>query len=119
VVRGFRGGWNGQTFECDASTPVAPIDVPMTLVTNRRTRAVIVWDTDTNYDLYDEQPGADLDIAVLGPTGTVVATSASLDNTYEIVDFLPAADGVYTLRITTSRCDMSPRYLAWAWWRAG
>jgi hypothetical protein len=119
VVHRFRGDWDGVTFECDGSTPAAPVDVSMSLVAGRRTRTAIVWDSDPNYELYEEQPGADLDIAVLDPSNVAVASSASLDNTYEIVDFLPAADGQYTLRITTPRCDISPRYLGWAWWRAG
>jgi hypothetical protein len=119
VARRFRGDWDGVSYECDESTIPPPIDIPMALLASRRTRAAIAWDTDTAYELYDVQPGADLDIVVLDPQSNVVASSTSLDNTYELVDFLPAADGQYTLRITTSRCDLSPRSLGWAWWRAG
>jgi hypothetical protein len=119
VVRRTRGGWNGVPYECSEESPAAPIDIPMTLVAGRRTRAVIAWATDPSYDLYESQPGADLDLAVMDPLGAAVTASASLDNTYEIVDFVPASSGQYTLRVTAARCDASPRYLGWAWWRAG
>lgn len=120
VARGTRGGWDGVTFECDDQSPLpAPVDIPMTLVAGRRTRAAIAWDTDPDYNLYELQPGADLDITVLDGNSVAVTSSASLDNTYEIVDFYPVVSGGYTLRITTSRCDISPRYLGWAWWREG
>jgi hypothetical protein len=105
--------------ECGPSAPADPIDIPMALEVNQRTRAAIVWPADPEDDFYDVRPGADLDLVVLSPEGQVVASSTSLDNTYEIIDFLPAADGQYTLRIVAARCDWSPRYLAWAWWRAG
>jgi hypothetical protein len=119
VARGFRGDWDGMEYECDENTPGPTVNVPMALVAGRRTRAVIVWNADPAYELYELQPGADLDVNVLDPSATVVATSASLDNTYEIVDFVPATAGTYTLQITASRCDVSPRALAYAWWRAG
>jgi hypothetical protein len=119
VVRGWRGGWNAQNYVCDDSTPGPTVQATMTLVAGRQTRVAAVWNTDPNYDSYEFQPGADLDLTVLDPSSTVVATSASLDNTYEIVEFVPASSGVYTLRVTAARCDYSPRYLAWAWWRAG
>jgi hypothetical protein len=119
VARQFRGNWDGVSFECDSSSTPPPIDITMPLVASRRTRAVIAWNNDPAYEWYDVQPSADLDIVVLDPQDSVVASSASLDNTYEIVDFTPGADGDYTLRITTARCDLSPRSLGWAWWRAG
>jgi hypothetical protein len=119
VARRIRGDWNGVAYECSASSPGPTVDVPMSLVAGRRTRAVIAWNSDPAYDSYDVQPSADLDLAVLDGSDTVVAHSATLDNTFELVDFVPQASGSYTLRVTAERCDMSPRYLGWAWWRAG
>ncbi|MGE3840165.1 MAG: S8 family serine peptidase [Vicinamibacterales bacterium] len=120
VVRGARGGWDGVTFECDINSPLpGPVDIPIVLEAGRRARATIAWDTDTAYNLYELQPGADLDLTILDAGNAVVASSSSLDNTYEVVDFYPVATGTYTLRISTARCDISPRYLGWAWWREG
>jgi hypothetical protein len=98
----------------------------MSLTAGRRTRAVIAWNNDPAYEFYEDQPSADLNVAVLDPSGNAVldaygnaVASASWDNTFEMVDFIPALTGDYTLRVTAGRCDLSPRYLGWAWWRAG
>jgi hypothetical protein len=45
----------------------------------------------------------------------VVDSSVSFDNNYEIVDFVPATTGAYTLRILKTRCDQDPPWLSWAW----
>ena len=66
---------------------------------------------------YWTQRSADYDLVILNPSGTKVAQSTSWDNTYEIVDFNPAVSGTYTIRVVRDRCDVSPRTLAYAWWR--
>jgi hypothetical protein len=119
VARRMRGDWNGLDYECSPTSPGPAVDIPMSLVAGRRTRAVVAWSNDPTYEFYDDQPGADLDLAVLDGSGAVVTHSASLDNTFELVDFIPAVSATYTLRITSARCDVSPHALGWAWWRAG
>jgi hypothetical protein len=47
----------------------------------------------------------------------LVTASSSWDNTYEIVDFTAPTTGVYKLRVHKFRCDMSPRYLGYAWYQ--
>ena len=79
--------------------------------------AAIVWDTDPNYGRYTSRPSADLDLWVRGPNGTVVAISASWDNTYEIVDFTAPQTGTYTMRVRKWRCSSNPRWLGWAYHR--
>lgn len=61
----------------------------------RPVRAVINWNTDPAFIDYANRPSADLDLQIISPTGSIVATSASLDNTYEIVQFTPPVTGTY------------------------
>ncbi len=45
-----------------------------------------------------------------------MASSASFDNTYEIVEFSTSSSGGgnYTIEVSKFRCDLSPRFLAYA-----
>ena len=82
-------------------------------------RVAFAYDTDAswmNWD-YSGGPSADLDLNVVGWNGVPVATSASYDNSYEIVEFTPAVTGWYELRISRFACGRDPRYLGWAWTR--
>jgi len=88
----------------------------MNLTAGVRTRAVIVWDTDPNYSNYASEPGADLDLHVV-MNGQVIATSASWDNTYEIVDFTPSSTGSAMMRVVKYRCTHSPTRLGYAYFR--
>ena len=115
VVRGVSGTWGGRSYSCGT---VDPLDVAtMYLYGGMRTRAVIAWNTDPSYQHYANQPSADLDLQIVSPSGGVVASSYSWDNTYEIVDFTPSISGNYKLRVKRFRCDLSPRWLGWAWRR--
>ncbi len=87
----------------------------MYLYAGTRTRVAIAWDTDPTYWDYPLRPSADLDLEVVSPSGSVVAGSYSWDNTYEIVEFTPSVTGTYKLRVRKYRCDLSPRWLGWAW----
>lgn len=105
--------WGAQDYTCSSATD---LDVTsMSLSSGKQFRATITWDNDPSYSNYSSQPSADLDLQVIGPSGTVVAGSASYDNTYEIVDFTPSVSGTYKLRVKKYRCDYSPKYLGWAW----
>lgn len=109
-------GWEGRSYDCAA--PVNSDVAVMTLTAGVRTRATIAWDQNPGYGSYASQPSADLDLHVLGPAGAIVAASSSWDNTSEIVDFTPSVSGNYTLRVNKFRCDLTPRWLGFAW-RAG
>jgi hypothetical protein len=113
VARGVGGSWGAQSYSCSAAslTDVATIS----LTAGQRTRATIVWDQNPNYSNYSSQPSADLDFQVVNSSNVVVASSASYDNTYEIVDFTPSTTGSYKLRVNKYRCDYDPRWLGWAW----
>jgi subtilisin family serine protease len=107
-------GWEAFNYSCVAPTNT---NVPISLSANKRTRVVIAWSTNPDYFDYEDRPSADLDLQVLAPSGAIVATSTSFDNTYEIVDFQPTVSGVHTVRIVRSRCQLSPRRLGVAWYK--
>jgi hypothetical protein len=46
-----------------------------------------------------------------------VTGSSSWDNTYEIVKFTPSTSGTFTINVIKYRCDMSPQWLAFAYFR--
>jgi hypothetical protein len=104
--------WNGVRFDC--STP-RTLDLT-TRTVGRRThhRVAISWTTDPSFSDYTRSPSADIDLQVVDPNGVVVATSASFDNTTEIVEFDSWWGGTFTVRAVNYRCD-KPTYLGWAW----
>lgn len=113
IAHGVGGSWGAQNYGCDASTPLEVATI--SLNANQRTRATIAWDNNPDYSDYVNRPSADLDLQVVDPSGIVVAGSYSFDNTYEIVDFTPSISGTYKLRVNKFRCDLTPKWLGWAW----
>lgn len=109
------GTWGAQGYSCGAAN--------QTIVSNyyvnqsQRVRVVMAWDTNPSFwnFHYGSRPSADLDMQILGPDGNVVASSASWDNTYEIVDFNAPKTGTYRLRVNKYRCSLTPKWLGWAW----
>ncbi|HLH26954.1 MAG TPA: S8 family serine peptidase [Chloroflexota bacterium] len=112
VVQHIDGDWGAQPYDCGSPSPLDVASV--TLQAGQRLRGVIAWNTDPSWSGWPSQPGADLDLSAVGPTGAV-ATSASHDNSYEVVDFVAPSAGAYALRVSNTRCDSSPGGLAWAW----
>jgi hypothetical protein len=108
-----RAGWRSISYDCDR--PSSLTIKTTNLKKNKRTRIVIAWSTNTNYDDYFDRPSADLDLVVRDPDNNVVATSASFDNTYEIVDFKPTKTGEYRIQVIKTRCNKKPRHVAVAW----
>jgi hypothetical protein len=115
VARSVDGIWGAQGYSC--STAASLDATTMYLYGGTRTRVVITWDNNPSYSSYASKPSADLDLQVVNSSGSVVASSVSWDNTYEIVDFTPSSTGNYKLRVTRIRCDYSPSFLGWAWRR--
>ena len=115
VARGVNGKWSARSYNCgDPNT--LNVD-SMFLTAGSRTRVAMAWDTNTTFWNfgYGNEPTADLDMQILGPTGNIVAGSLSFDNTYEIVDFIAPTTGTYTLRVNKFRCVHDPKWLGWAW----
>lgn len=115
IVRRANGGWGAMDYSC--ATP-STVNLPLgTLSASLRVRAAIAWNNPPSYSGYANRLSADLDLRVIGPGGTTVASSLSFDNPYEIVDFTPSASGAYTLRVTRRTCLASPVGLGWAWYQ--
>jgi hypothetical protein len=89
----------------------------MYLYSGYKTRVVIVWPQNPNYAYYSSKPSADLDLQVKNPSGSLVASSSSFDNTYEIVEFTPTVTGYYTIDVAKWRCDLAPNGIGWAWYQ--
>jgi hypothetical protein len=113
VAHGLNGNWGAIGYDCNA----APTTVlsSMSLVRNQLVRVVMSYDTDPNYASYNTQPSADLDLIIKDPSGAYVTSSSSFDNTYEIVEFLAPATGSFTIEVSKFRCDLSPRWLGFAY----
>jgi hypothetical protein len=107
------GNWKGSSYTCGSASPLS--FMTMNLAAGRAARAMIVWDQNPQYQYYYYQPSADLDLQVIGPSGSVVASSESADNTYELAPFTPSVSGTYTIRVVKYRCDLTPLYVAGAW----
>jgi hypothetical protein len=113
LVQHVNGDWGAQAYSCAAAPQ---LDVATASVAaGQRVRAVLVWNSDPSWAGWPSQPGADLDLTVVGPGGGAVAVSASLDNSFELVDFVAPTSGEYRLLVSRTRCDSSPTGLAWAW----
>jgi len=105
--------WGGHYYSCSG---IQLMDVAtMNLTAGERTRVAIAWSTSDDYADYTNRPDADLDLRIIGPAGEWVTSSASYDNTYEIVEFTPTTSGVYSLKVNKFRCDHVSRWLGWAW----
>ena len=113
---GASEGWDARAYDCTA--PVNLEVATMSLTAGLPTRVAIAWDQNPGYANYAGQPSADLDLQVVDASNMVVASSSTWDNTYEIVQFTPGVSGEYKLRVSKFRCDMTPRWLGFAW-RAG
>ena len=107
------GQWNPMTHTC--TDPGDRVVLTMDLSAWARTRVVIAWGEDSDDPGWPGQPNADIDLSVKDPAGTIVASSFSYDNNYEIVDFYPVTSGTYTAHAVTLRCSWNPRHLSGAW----
>jgi hypothetical protein len=100
-----------------------PRDITFSATAGQTVRVVIAWDSTPSQPVTagttpaSDPLNADLDLTVYSPNITVVASSNSHDNSYEIVEFTAATTGVYTARISAPRFDGASEYLGFAWWR--
>lgn len=86
----------------------------------QRIRAVIAWDTPISYSNYPSQPGADLDLSVWNSDSDGRISygygSATMDNTYEIVDFTAEITGTCYVNVNKYRFNQDSAHLAAAWY---
>ncbi len=84
-----------------------------------KTRITLCWDSLANNTYATDVLNADLDVAILAgastTVGAILAASSSFDNSYEIVEFTPAATGWYSVRINDFRFDGASEYYGLAW----
>ncbi|MBL8753492.1 MAG: S8 family serine peptidase, partial [Planctomycetes bacterium] len=89
-------------------------DLAVDLVANDETRVCGVWFSAANSSYATDVLQMDLDLTVWLGT-TLVATSASVVNPFEIVQFVPPATGTYTFRFTRQAFLGSSEPFAVAW----
>ena len=98
------------------------VDHAVDLVGGERTRIVLAWSSDaTTGSAPSDSLAANLDLSVIDSSGNVVATSNSVDNSFEIVEFIPSNGGTHVVRIDDTRFDgaSEPYALAWTQERDG
>lgn len=80
-------------------------------------RAAMAWDSNPASDYSTDPLQADLDLyAYTYPGGSYVTGSASLYNSYEVVEFVAPATGWYELRETAYSFTGTTEYVGIAWW---
>lgn len=85
-----------------------------------RARIVLCWDSNANSIYTSDVLNADLDITLFQGSNTIAGPnfgqSASTDNSYEILEFVPPVSGTYTVRINdfTFNGVSEPYGLAWS-----
>lgn len=91
-------------------------DVTIPALQGDETRVCALWFSKANSAYSTDMLEMDLDATLLAPSGAVLATSASANNPFEILSFMPTQTGYYTLRLSNVRFDgTSERYcVAWS-----
>jgi hypothetical protein len=79
------------------------------------TRIVALWFSAADSSYATDVLQMDLDLTVENPGGAVVATSASANNPFEIVAFVPQVTGTYTIKLRNQRFQGTSEVLAVAW----
>jgi len=96
-----------------------PKNYALTLSGNKRVRIAIAWDSDTTGDQppATDNLRADLDLYLYDPSGRLVASSTSWDNSYEIVEYtVPSTNGgTYTAQIQARSFQGNSEYLGFAY----
>ncbi|MGE3163900.1 MAG: S8 family serine peptidase [Planctomycetota bacterium] len=99
---------------------VIPSELPLirdfTLRQGSRTRVVACWNSNPNGSYTVDPLEVDLDLVVEGPDGVIVASSTSVNNPFEIVDFVPTVTGVHRVRVIDMVYPGGIEYLGLALW---
>ncbi len=80
-------------------------------------RAVIAWDSNPNSGYTTDPLQADLDLWVFDSSAATVTASSSVNNSYEIVEFVAPATGTYTFEIRAWSFTGTTEYVGFAVWR--
>lgn len=119
------GNWRFPGFITPASFGASGnIDFPVTIPSGRKVRIAMAWDSTATCSTLGTSTqacasdvlNADLDLHLLNPSGVVVASAASFQNSAEVIDYTTIVAGSYTLRVHNFRFDAgSNTYLGLAW----
>jgi hypothetical protein len=99
----------------DADFQAGVLDVPMPLLAGDETRVCALWFSNPDSAYTTDVLDMDLDLAVLAPSGAVLASSASTVNPFELAAFVPPTTGTYTVRLTRQRFEGTSEPLTVAW----
>jgi hypothetical protein len=100
------------------------IDYPVTIGSGKNIRVAMAWDSTAtcanlgtaSQSCTSDVLNADLDLHLVNPAGTVVAFSASFQNSAEVIDYKTTTSGTWTIRIRNFRFDAGTNtFLGVAW----
>ncbi len=109
---------DGQWFHADVTEDDFTGDVltvTADLLAGDATRVVALWFSNADSSYSTDVLDMDLDMAVVDPSGNVVASSTSAFNPFEIASFVPSQSGTYEFRLTKQRFDGESEPLTVAW----
>lgn len=110
-----RSDWDDRSID---STTTFPITLTEYAYKGERVRFVINWLSNPNGSYTIDALPADLDLAAYRADGTTLMdSSTSTSNNFEIVDFVAPASEWYKFRISKNSYTGSATWLGSAWWR--
>lgn len=108
--------------DCNAScqalqTTDYPRTYSISLTAGRVYRVAIAWNANSTGGAGSDTLGADIDLRVRRPNNTVVASSTSSQNAWEMVEFTAPVTGTYTAEATifSSETGWPGSFLGWAY----
>ncbi|MCS7059926.1 MAG: S8/S53 family peptidase [Anaerolineae bacterium] len=107
-----KGWWDWNAY----TAATLPVTYTVFASQGQRVRAAIAWDSNPSADYSTDPLQADIDLSVRDASGAVIATSNSIYNSYEIVEFTAPASGNYSLRIADFAFSGAQEYIGIAWW---
>ncbi len=98
-----------------------PITIKFNVNKGETVRFVITWDSHAQRVgglVTVDKLEANLNLEIFDPTGKSITKSASSNNSYEIVEFVAGATGVYQARISQASFKAAFEYVGAAWHRS-
>ncbi len=113
--RAVHEGQFHQTTLTPSSFPGGFYSHSMQLDQGDETRVVALWFSTADSSFATDSLLMDLDLVVLDPSGSVVASAASATDPFEVVQFIPAQSGTYTVRMQNQSFQGTSEPFAIAW----
>ncbi|MCH2112771.1 MAG: hypothetical protein MK213_07920, partial [Planctomycetes bacterium] len=112
-----RGNYRAVTLtSSDFNNPTNSYDVTIPAAAGQDVRVCGLWFSKANSAYSTDVLEMDLDLTILSPNGTVVASSANTKNAFEILKFSAPVSGKYTARFVSAhfRGTTEPFCVAWS-----